>query len=158
MHRTTGISTKHTLQRPEGDKVVNEPGGYLHVREQNEKWEFFVPQSKRHLELCFSKYLPDALVKLMKVDPQIAPQAATVICDVLRSSLTVMDDMLDLAGIGQFSKIEVPPRVISENVELLGNIVLDGAGPRPETLENHSSRPSDMLIRSGSHVRTRESQ
>lgn len=109
IRRTASISTKHTLRLPEGHRSIHTNDGFIHSRLVEDKWEILVPQHKTDRELCYMKYFPETLAKLLKIDHS----ATEVIGQVLRSSLLIMDNLLDISGIGTFSKIPAPPRIVT---------------------------------------------
>ena len=44
--RTNGISTKYTIQRAREDITIQIPSGYVHIREQDDMWNVYVPENR----------------------------------------------------------------------------------------------------------------
>jgi hypothetical protein len=121
--KTDGISTQYTLRQTTGDKIVQVPKGYVHVREQESSWQIFVPLNRRDRELCYLRQLPEALSKLFKV----APSAREIIGNVLKSSTSIIDDLLEAAGIGKVSDIQPPLRQSLDDLEEQETVTIEEA-------------------------------
>jgi hypothetical protein len=109
--RTNGISTKYTIQRSGEDITIQIPSGYVHIREQENRWNVYVPENRRERALCYSLSFPEALTKLFR----ISPAAREIISNVLSKPIYILDDILEAEGIGMVPDIAPPPRPAAED-------------------------------------------
>jgi hypothetical protein len=136
--KTDGLSTKYTIQYPNGDIVgpVMQNTGHVHLQERDGGWQIFVPENRDAREVCYMREFPHALAKLF----QIAPSAQENISHVLNSSIVVIDELLEQGGIGKVPGIEPPPRRVIEEVDEHGVVGEEAAhseesGESPRVLE-----------------------
>jgi hypothetical protein len=104
--KTNGISTKYTIQLSREDITRQVPSGHVHIREQENTWNVYVPENRRDRELCYSLSFPEALTKLFG----ILPGAREIISNVLSKPIYILDDILEAEGIGMVPDIAPPPR------------------------------------------------
>jgi hypothetical protein len=78
----------------------------VHIREQENRWNIYVPENRRDRELCYSLSFPEALTKLFG----ILPAAREIISNVLSKPIDILDDILEAEGIGMVPGIAPPPR------------------------------------------------
>jgi len=108
---TNSISTKYTIQWSRESITVQIPRGYVHIREQENRWNVYVPENRRERALCYSLSFPEALTKLF----QISPAAREIISNILSKPIYILDDILEAEGIGMVPDIAPPPRPAAEN-------------------------------------------
>ena len=111
IHRTNGISTKYIIQRSREDITEQIPSGYVHIREQENMWDVYVPENRRERALCYSLSFPEALTRLF----QISPAAREIISNVLSKPIYILDDILEAEGIGMVPDIAPPTRPAAED-------------------------------------------
>jgi hypothetical protein len=111
--RANGISVKYTIQRYGEDLTIPIPSGYIHIREQGNQWNIYVPQNRRKRALCYSLIFAEALTKLF----QISPAAREIISNVLSKPIYILDDILEAEGIGMVPDIAPPPRAAEDSLE-----------------------------------------
>ena len=109
--RTNGISTKYSIQRSRDDITILIPSGYVHIREQENRLNIYVPENRRDTELCYSLSFPEALTKLFR----ISPAAREIIGNVLNKPIYILEDILEAEGIGMVPDIAPPPRPAAED-------------------------------------------
>jgi hypothetical protein len=89
-----------------GEIAINVPRGNLHIREEENQWRIYVPQTQKNRYLCYSLSLPEALTRRFHI-----PSAAKdIINNVLNGPISIIDDILEAEGIGKVGGIEAPPR------------------------------------------------
>jgi len=108
---TNGISIKYTIQWSGEEISIHIPTGDVHFEEQEDKWNFYVPDNSRERALCYSLAFPEALTKLFRVPPA----AREIISNVLSKPIYILDDILEAEGIGMVPDVAPPPRPAAEN-------------------------------------------
>ena len=78
----------------------------MHIRNQENGWQIFVPTLQSNRELCYKIHLPEALAKAI----EIPASSREHISLVLNNSISFINDFLETVGIGQVPGIEVFPR------------------------------------------------
>ena len=68
----------------------------LHLEESNKQLKLYVPQDRRHRELCFVTALPNRLAAYLGIQK---PEAVKVLGDLLRSSASILDQVFEDYGI-----------------------------------------------------------
>lgn len=113
--KSDGISTQCTIQQQDGDMIgpIEHETGHLHIENHDETWQIYVPRNRHVREVCYKSALPDALIKIFEV-PQTSRES---VGHVLNSSILVLDDILECAGIGRVSGIAPPPRASEDMSE-----------------------------------------
>ncbi|KAL5327036.1 hypothetical protein ACEPPN_004726 [Leptodophora sp. 'Broadleaf-Isolate-01'] len=106
IRRSDEISTKHTLCLGSEDIQVYVPTGYIHIAEEGNFLQVFVPLNNKHRELCYLRNLPQALTILLQIDLS----ARNIIQKVLTSSVLVLEDLLDAEGVGKIQSVPPPRR------------------------------------------------
>lgn len=97
------------------------PSGYVHIREQENRLEIFVPRNQKYRELCYQRQFPEALSKLFCINLS----AREIIGNVLNSSTFIIDDLLEAAGIGEVSEIQPPPRPSGDDFDEQETVVME---------------------------------
>jgi hypothetical protein len=111
--RTDAISTQYTIRYRNGEVVgpVARSTGHVHIQEREGGWQIFVPRDRDAMEICYSRELPHALASLFK----ITPGAVENISHVLNSRISVIDELLEMGGVGMIPGMDAPPRGNAEN-------------------------------------------
>lgn len=109
------------------------PSSHVHIREEENSWNIYVPENRRDRELCYSLSFPEALAKLFG----ISPAAREIISNILSKPIYILDDILEAEGIGMVPNIAPLPRPAA-----------DGSSAEASTDES-STATSDQEIISG---------
>jgi hypothetical protein len=106
--KTNGISIRYKLHHSTGSvtESLSKNTGYVHVQVHNDSFRIFVPSDKKSQEICYRRHFPQALANLFRIDSA----SREILSNVLNSTLTIMDDLLEEAGIAQVPGIELPAR------------------------------------------------
>jgi hypothetical protein len=144
--RTDGISTQYTIRYQNGEVVgpIAQSTGHVHIQEREGGWQIFVPQNPGAREVCYSRELPHALASLCK----IAPLAVENISHVLNSSILVIDELLEIGGVGMVPGMDSPPRVNDENRDQEREELEEGT-PSRTSFQRSSVETSHVLRESG---------
>ncbi|OBT74408.1 hypothetical protein VF21_06830 [Pseudogymnoascus sp. 05NY08] len=113
IQKTDSISTTYTLHHSNGDITgpITQGNGYVHIRNNENGWQIFVPSLVSNREVCYKVQLPEALTRAIEIPISCREHISLV----LTSSISVIDDLLETVGVGQVPEIEAfPPRVVSE--------------------------------------------
>ena len=116
--KAEGISTQYSIQQENGHLIrpTAHDTGFVHIQEEDNTWQIFVPINRRNREICYRRELPDVLTKLFK----IAPSARENISNILNASISVIDNLLEQAGIARVPGLEPPSRrVVEDEQEIL---------------------------------------
>jgi len=103
------ISITYTLHHHTNGDItgpIHGNTGHVHIRNQENGWQIFVPTLRSNRELCYKIHLPEALAKAL----EIPASSREHISLVLNSSISFINDFLETVGIGQVPGIEVFPR------------------------------------------------
>jgi hypothetical protein len=113
--RTDAISTKYTIRYPNSEMVgpIAQNTGHVHIQEHEGGWQIFVPQNRDAREICYVRELPRALASLLK----ITTLAAESISHVLNSRISVIDELLEIGGVGKAPGLDAPQRSNVENMD-----------------------------------------
>ncbi|KAE8447535.1 hypothetical protein EG329_010665 [Mollisiaceae sp. DMI_Dod_QoI] len=108
-----GISTQYTIRLENGETIgpVAQNAGFVHIQVHDTTWQIFVPQDRDARDVCYTRELPDALTKLFK----ISPSARESIGHVLNSRVSIIEELLEQAGIATVQGIEPPRRRLAED-------------------------------------------
>jgi hypothetical protein len=87
--------------------------GHVHIREHEGGWQLFVPQNRDAREICYVRELPHALASLFK----ITTLAGESISHVLNSRLSVIDELLEIGGVGKVPGLDAPQRSNVEDMD-----------------------------------------
>jgi len=135
--KTDGISTKYKIEYENGDIIgpISRNTGHVHIQEQENSWQIFVPRNRDAREVCYMRELPHALTRLFK----ITESAGESISHVLNSSIVVINELLEQGGIGAVPGVEPPPR----RVDIGEEETPSGGGPG---LFQRSDTPSSSIF------------
>jgi hypothetical protein len=113
--RTDAISTKYTIRYQNGEMVgpIAQNTGHVHIQEHEGGWQIFVPQNRDAREICYVRELPHALASLFK----ITTLAGESISHVLNSRISVIDELLEIGGVGKVPGLDAPQRSNVENMD-----------------------------------------
>lgn len=138
--KTNGITTQYTLFLDNDvEKVVDVSQGNLHMLDLEDKLEFFVPQMKKERKICYIIDLPQALNNFFEI-----PTSATeIIGNILNNPLSVLDTVLETAGIGMVPGIDPPLQDYQEDSE--GSEVSDN-GEMTASLRQNGPRQGHLVI------------
>jgi hypothetical protein len=89
---------------------IEQETGHLHIEKHNETWQIYVPRKRHIREVCYKSALPDALIKIFEV----SQASRESVGHVLNSSILVLDDILERAGIGRVPGITPPLRAFED--------------------------------------------
>ncbi|KAF8859481.1 hypothetical protein BDZ45DRAFT_673240 [Acephala macrosclerotiorum] len=112
--RTDAISTKYTIRYRNGETVgpIAQNTGHVHIQEHEGGWQIFVPRNRDAKEICYVRELPHALASLFK----ITTLAGESISHVLNSRISVIDELLEIGGVGKVPGLDAPQRSDVENL------------------------------------------
>jgi hypothetical protein len=110
--KSDGLSTQCTIQQQGDDTIgpIEQKTGHLHIEKHDETWQIYVPRDRHVREVCYKSALPDALIKIFEV----SEASRESVGHVLNSSISVIDDILERAGIGRVPGIEPPLRAFED--------------------------------------------
>jgi len=113
--RTDAISTEYTIRYQNSEIIgpVAQNTGHVHIQEHEGGWQIFVPQNRDAREICYARELPHALASLFK----ITTLAGESINHVLNSSISVIDELLEIGGVGKITGLDAPQRSNVENMD-----------------------------------------
>jgi hypothetical protein len=102
------ISTTHTLHHTSGATTgpIHGNTGHVHIRNQENGWQIFVPTLRSNRELCYQIHLPEALATAIEIPTSCREH----ISFVLNNSISIINDLLETVGIGHVPGIEAFPR------------------------------------------------
>jgi hypothetical protein len=106
--RTDAISTQYTILYQNGEMVgpIPQNTGHVHIQEHESGWQIFVPQNRDAREICYLRELPRALASLLKINIS----AVEIISHVLNSGISVMDELMEMDGVGKVPGLDGPQR------------------------------------------------
>jgi hypothetical protein len=113
--RSDNIFASYTLSHANGSTtgpIVDVPG-HVHIQTRANSWRIFVPDNEREREICYKMHLPKTLAKQLTI-PELCKE---IIGHVLNSSASVLDELLETAGIGHVSSVEAVPRSVAHEAE-----------------------------------------
>ena len=87
--------------------------GHVHIQEHEGGWQIFVPQNRDAREICYVRKLPHALASLFK----ITTLAGESISHVLNSRTSVIDELMEIDGVGEVPGLDAPQRSNVENMD-----------------------------------------
>jgi hypothetical protein len=141
--KTNRISTRYKLHHTTGivTESISENTGYVHVRLHNDSFRIFVPSDKKSRKICYRRQFPEALAKLFQIDSA----AREILSNVLNSTLTIMDDLLEEAGVGQVPGIELPAQRSVDEPDEPDEIIAEEAVARGEASLTHFASGSNRV-------------
>jgi hypothetical protein len=109
------ISTKYTIRYQNGEIIgpISQNTGHVHIEEQGGGWRIYVPRDRDAKEICYKTELPLALASLFKIHPL----ARENLGHVLNSRLSVIDELLEIGGVGMVPGLDAPEGNNVENVD-----------------------------------------
>ncbi|RFU34079.1 hypothetical protein B7463_g2224, partial [Scytalidium lignicola] len=114
--KTDSISTTYTLHHTNGciTGPMSQSTGYVHIQNQENGFQIFVPRLGSKREVCYKMHLPEALAKAIEIPKSCREHVSLV----LNSSIPVIDDLLETVGVGHVPGIEaIPRRVVDSSDE-----------------------------------------
>jgi hypothetical protein len=113
--RTDAISTQYTIRYQNSEMIgpIAQNTGHVHIQEHEHGWQIFVPQNRDAREICYVRELPHALASLFK----ITTLAVESISHVLNSRISVIDELLEIGGVGKVPGMDAPQRNNVENID-----------------------------------------
>ncbi|KAH8800361.1 hypothetical protein F5884DRAFT_891279 [Xylogone sp. PMI_703] len=101
-----GISKSVSIRQHGRDVTIPQESAYFHLDQQDDKLKLYIPQSRKHQQVCLSRQLPITLLKHFGVTSVLSGQALGSIMTAL--NLFVVDAILDEDGIIEIEGIERP--------------------------------------------------
>jgi hypothetical protein len=115
VRRSDSIFASYTLNHANGSTTGPIPGipSYVNIQNRENSWRIFVPNVERQREVCYKMHLPMALAKQLN----IPEPCEKIVGLVLTSSTSVLDELLETAGVGNVSSVEPSSRDLAHEVE-----------------------------------------
>ncbi|KAF2808268.1 uncharacterized protein BDZ99DRAFT_50741 [Mytilinidion resinicola] len=101
-----GISKSVSVRQNGRSVTIPQESAYFHLDQQDDKLKLYIPQSKKHQQVCLSRQLPITLLKHFGVTSALSGQALGSIMTAL--NLFVVDEILEEDGIIEIEGIERP--------------------------------------------------
>lgn len=113
VYESDGISKTITLTLKDLCISVEGAKGIVHIAEDDQQMQFYVPRNKEDRELSYCTELPEKLVAQLDMK---GIEAVRVVGDILTKSLSVLEKMLDHHGIVRVAGIEPTPQTVSDDL------------------------------------------
>lgn len=99
IYKSEGFSSILSISQEEGREVTAETAkGKVHLRDENNNLEIFVPRNSRDRRVCYGNQLPTELVCYFGIDD---PEAVGLFKTVFGNDLDILEDLLEEHGVGQ---------------------------------------------------------